>query len=844
MRNNITFIGAGAGSGKTFRVTQEIQNRLISNTCRPSGLIATTFTIKAANELSEKIRQNLYATGKYDLAERLSEAAIGTVDKVCKHVLSRFAFEAGVSPEIEVLAEEDANLLFIQAVESASSNVDTGRLQILGDRLGQKNTQTRDYTWKKTVHSLANRIRENNFTETSALKMAERCSSELLSHFASPSKDDLDAQLNEAIRCALERINKNGDDSVGTKEYCRFIEQCCRDLNNGHLPWSDWVKLAKKKPTKKSEDCILGVVEAAGRYEMHPRLHSDIQQYIELIFQITTRSLSAYQDLKGERGLMDFTDLEQKTLLLFETNSEVITTLASDLDLLVVDEFQDTSPLQLTLFLKLAQCAKEVIWVGDVKQAIYGFRGTSPELADAVVFELRKHGGVAEPLDKSYRSVPDLVNLTNAIFAEPFRQSLQLIPKEVCLAPTRKPFELAQPALEFFHVSSGKTTKDGRAKRIENKPLAQAIASGISNLLAEDYQVYDKKADQYRAAQFSDVAVLCRTNDDAGRIAEALMQQGYTVSMAGGGLLQTPEALFAMACFKRLLDPSDTLATAEIIALEGKMTPEEWLENRLDYMEKVRVENPDSRGAQWGLETDFIHPVIVSLERARTALDTASVCELFDVAMIAGNVFQTVTRWGPSQSRVTQRRANLEALRGLAAKYEEGCATNHRPATVTGFLFWCDDLAVGELDEKAGDENADAIHVLTYHKAKGLEWPIVICTDLTNELKSRLWDGVNILKEDAMKGFSFAEPLANRRLSFWPWPFGPQENGIPLADKIEQSIIGKEALRSAEAEELRLLYVGFTRARDLLILVMEKDQPHPWLDLLKQNWLCPDQKQL
>jgi len=89
-----------------------------------------------------------------------------------------------------------------------------------------------------------------------------------------------------------------------------------------------------------------------------------------------------------------------------------------------------------------------------------------------------------------------------------------------------------------------------------------------------------------------------------------------------------------------------------------------------------------------------------------------------------------------------------------------------------------------------------------------------------------------------------AEPLTNRRLSFWPWPFGAQEKGIPLADKIEQSEAGKEAVLAAQAEELRLLYVGFTRARDLLVLVVEKDQLHPWLDLLKANWLRPGQNQL
>jgi ATP-dependent helicase/nuclease subunit A len=827
VKNNITFIAAGAGSGKTFRVIQEIQTRLIAGSCRPSGLIATTFTIKAANELSERIRQNLYRDGKHPLAERLNEACIGTVDKVCKQILTRFAFEAGVSPQIEVLAEEDASLLFVQAVELAMSFKDTGRLQELANRLGQRNSQTKEYAWKKTVHGLANRVRENNFTAADVLKMSKRCCEEMLSQFPPVSKDDLDAQLSEATHSVLEKIAQNGDVSIGTQNYCRFIEQCQRDLNNGHLAWSGWVKLTKDKPTKKSEDTAARVSEAANRYEIHPRLHSDIREYIGLVFQVATRSLVEYQHLKSERGLMDFTDLEQLTLALLENHLAITSTLTAELDLVVVDEFQDTSPLQLALFLKLAQCAKEVIWVGDVKQAIYGFRGTNPELTDAVVLELKKHGGAAEPLNQSYRSIPHLVNLTNGIFEEP-----------------RESFPKPQVAIEFFEVSSGLLTKTGTAKRIENAALAQTVVLGITNLLSEDYQVYDKTSGAYRPAQFHDLAVLCRTNDDSARIADELMKQGYPVSLAKSGLLQTPEALFAIACLKRLLDPSDTLATAEIIALEGKMTPEEWLENRLVFMEKARTENPDSRGADWGLEENWIHPIIVSLEQARTALDTASICEVFDLALIAGDVFRTVTSWGPSQSRASQRRANLEALRGLAAKYEEGCATNHRPATTTGFLFWCDELEAKQLDEKAADENADAIHVLTYHRAKGLEWPIVICTDLTNKPRSRLWDGVNVLKDDASKGFSFAEPLANRRLSFWPWPFGAQEKGIPLADKMEQSEAGKEAMLSAQAEELRLLYVGFTRARDLLVLVIEKDQPHPWLDLLKANWLQPGQSPL
>ena len=161
---------------------------------------------------------------------------------------------------------------------------------------------------------------------------------------------------------------------------------------------------------------------------------------------------------------------------------------------------------------------------------------------------------------------------------------------------------------------------------------------------------------------------------------------------------------------------------------------------------------------------------------------------------------------------------------------------SHGPASVAGFLFWCDDLAAAGEDLNAADDQANTIHVSTYHKAKGLEWPVVVCTDFDAEPRPRIW-GISLILDDPSKPFVLADPLANRRLRFWPWPFGQQEKGIPMADRIDASPNGATAKQTSEEEELRLLYVGLTRPRDLLVLALEKGKSRPWLDCLQAPWL-------
>jgi len=847
VNTNITFISASAGSGKTHRITEVIEDRLSKELCRSGGLIATTYTVKAAQELRERVRRCLYNSGHPALAERLHESLMGTVHGVCGQLLQRFAFEAGISPRIEILSEEDAASLLIQAIETAVDFATLNRLQRLADILGQKNVQTFEYSWKKQVRALLDAARANDFPPASLADMGRQSVDELLAFLPAPTTDNLDEQLVVTIERAIDRISKNGDTTSGTANYVELLQNALRELQMELFPWSDWVKLSKARPREKSRAEADAVATLATRVETHPQLREHIRDYTMLLFSVAQLSLTEFQRLKEERGLLDFSDLEQRAFHLLRDQAHVRETLSHELDLLVVDEFQDTSPLQLALFMQLAALARETVWVGDVKQAIYGFRNSDPDLIKAVVEQVRKVGTLAEPLAKSWRSTPELVRLASALFVPSFEKSLGLPAKEVQLEAQRPSIPTSQSSLEFFELSSGQFNKgNGALRKLTNDQRAATLADGIVQLLGrgEKLVVQDRQnRERLRPAEPRDVAVLCRTNQAAATIAEKLTQRGYAVTLSQNGLLATPEARLTLACLRRLADPTDSLASAEIVALEAVQHPEAWLKSRLEYVTRQRQETERIGSDRWGLEGDFIHPAIVALEQARARLNVLSPSEALDVALHSGGVFATVSAWGATTTRASQRRANLESLRAIAVKYEQASAKNHTPATIASFLYWCDFLADSKTDLKATDEQVNAIFVSTYHQAKGLEWPIVICTDLETEPWPRLWE-VTVTPADLAKPFALNQPLANRRLRFWPWPFGQQETGIPLHTNVQAGDIGQAAWRKALEEELRLLYVGLTRACDLLVLVREKDQPTPWLDGLQAQWLQPGSGQL
>ena len=814
MSTNIRFISAGAGSGKTYRLTQELAVALTEGHAKPDGVIGTTFTNKAANELRERVRQSLIETGRIRLANKMGQALLGTVNSVCGRLLERFAFEAGLSPNLEVLPEGDDQLLFNQAVEASISENDVRLMNDLSYRLSFED-------WRNVVKDIVNKARANNMQSGDLLKFGPRNAEELLSFFPEPTRRNLWRDLLNAVDGSIENLI-NCDISIKkTQNYIDLLMQLRPLIREKRLIWSQWVKLGKEEPAKKLIHLSEPVTDVVLQYDRHPLLHQDIRQFCENIFRLAASSLEQYQSLKKKRGLIDFVDQEQLMLNALD-QPEIFKTLTEEIDLLMVDEFQDTSPIQLALFLKLAEAAKEAVFVGDVKQAIYGFRGSDPVLMQAVLHEVHARGGVTDVLKSSWRSRPALIAYTNNLFVPVFSENIPS--DQVTLTPERKE-ATKEPAVEHWIL---------KGKNIGLR--AAGLAAGINELVRAEYKVVEKTTGTPRPVQFEDISVLARTNIHVGEVAEALAAAGIPVQMERSGLLGTPEACLVLACLRRMADPRDTLASAEIIALSDCAEPETWLENRLKYLES------DRPGHLWGEDEGFEHPVMQSIAKHRSRLQHLTPSEAIAYTINISDLRRIVTSWGPNQWRVRQRLQNLDALAAFGQEYEAHCRTQRRAATIAGLIVWLNELNAADLDLQPGDPKSNAVHVLTHHGAKGLEWPVVIATDLNSELKTRLW-GSNVISETDK--VDLKNPLSNRYIRFWPYPFGQQQKKMQVVNHIEESDIGQSCHTAAVEEAKRLLYVSLTRARDLLVIPLpEKKTTGPWMGTLNADWMLPSGAEL
>ena len=814
---NITFISAGAGSGKTYRLTEILFKALHGGEARASGILATTFTKKAASELRERARGALLQKRAWLLASEIGAARIGTVNSVCGELIQRFAFDAGLATDLRVLDEAQTSLFIRQALDAVLDTTVRARLNHLSRKLGIQDNRTKVLLWEKVVQSIIQQARSNNISPEHLQDMAAQNATDLLTQFGKPTSSNLNVELKDALQNAIllledqEQIKSFGV----TKSYLALCQEVTEKLAANHTTWYDWAKLANAKPGKTSLNHVAELSLLAGRFLHHPELHQNITEYLTQVFEAASLSMHEFSRRKREMGVIDFCDQEQ-LLLQILNEPQVQQVLTQELDLLLVDEFQDTSPIQLAIFLKLASFAKKTYWVGDPKQSIYGFRGSDPTLMMQVKSVAESH----ESLDKSWRTIPPLVNMVNTAFIQAFDG--QFTESEVRLHPERSDPLTEQPA--FMHW-----LLEGKNQSLQQ----QAMASAVQQFMHKGYQVVDKDSKQPRALRYGDIAILTHKNASVTEIVSALAQANIPATTSQAGLLETPEAVLALACLRRVNNPFDTLATAEILALAYSMEPEDWLRDRLQWL----AQQEDSYAqSMWREQADKPDPLLQTLAALRSQLVVLSPKEAIQLVITSGDLSRVVLGWRPDADVGRVRLANLQKLVTLAGDYEDQCYSTHRAATISGLLLWLNELADIEKDLRAMLA-VNAVQVLTLHGSKGLEWPVVIYNELTADIQSRLWDIGAVSTTD----FNVANPLEGRFIRYWPWPFGALKN-VHQVFEIENSELAKGFQQAANQEAQRLLYVSMTRARDMLIFVLpaKSEVSGPWLQTLQaQSWLKP-----
>lgn len=808
---NLKIISAGAGSGKTYRLTHEMI-KLIESGIRTSGIIATTFTQKAAAELQERVRVNLLEKGLFDAANDLPNAMIGTVHSIGVKLLQRFAFEAGVSPEVSIMAAEDAQVMFNNSLATVLNEAQITRLEQLASRLGLN--KKGDFDWRKDIREIVDITRGNDFDKDVLIK-SKKLSFESFKTLLPPIQStDYEQELNNLsaqITDTIEALQESGDETKKTQDTIKELKGFINEIKqHKNLAWHQWAKIFKTDVAVKNRHLLEPLHDFARSHEQFADFQSDIQYYIETIFDIATAAVEEFQQYKKRRGLIDYTDMEVLVKRLLELEA-VKNVLAEELDLLMVDEFQDTNPIQLDIFFKLSQLAKHSIWVGDPKQSIYGFRGADPRLMQAIV---DAQGGVKKEdiQEHSYRSRKDIVHATNAIFAKAFNN---LPEDQVALIPHRGELEGFSLALKHWHFRF-----DGEGRAPAKEWFNLCIAETLKQTLNEGIKVIPKGQKVARLAQPSDAAILCRTNNECQDMADALHHVGLKAAIARIGLLQTAEAKLLLACLKYTLYASDSLSVAEILTLATELTTAQIIEDRLKYVVDLGEQYDEHN---WAKDNYYIQKINVLREKAREFAPS----EMLNLLIEELDLRRLLMSW----SDASQRLDNVDIIRKMAMDYEEACSRLHSAASLGGFLLWLDDVANAGQDAQASGEQADAVNILTYHRSKGLEWPITICHALENEIKDNVW-GISLVPEQETVDLN--NLLGHRWLRFWVNPYADQFNRTPLAERIEDSDAQRRAKLASLEEEARLLYVGVTRARDYLIFPSRRN-PTKWLNRTWHN---------
>lgn len=789
--STLEIVRAGAGSGKTTDLCETVATSVIAG-LDPSRILATTFTKKAAAELKGRIQTQLLngandnPASAHQRADRLELAAIGTVHSVAHQLLSRYSIEMGLSPRLEVITEIAGKRALDELLGAIP--IDTWReLNVKAERLAA--TDLQDRILDLLAAKRGNRIDDDRFRSdiaSSADRVCTLLAPQGVAATASPAS--LLIQLVEQAMAGLETIP---NDATKVTEEAR--QKLRRMRSQSNLAWSIYLNATRLKAGVRSgANAMLDPLRNhAAQVRENPHLHADIREFSELLAAETIRLGEHYERYKSERGLVDFTDLEVLFLELLE--DEVLSaSLAQDFDLILVDEFQDTNPLQLAIFQRLRRIAPRSRWVGDPKQAIYGFRDTDPELINEVWTNATDAARTGLP--NNHRSQKGLVQLVGRLFSPIFGDTAVQIPQK---APIPR-------GVERWLLDTKNQSDD-----------ALALACGISKLRAE-------------GVPLRSIAVLERANRLLDELATALDAVGIPYLLGSPGLLSMREGVLVMAGLRLVADRNDSLAAATIIHIlsDPQSDTPDWLVQRLISLQAaeqaVERGDPDAGRPRMPWEGDTRLAAIERIDR-RTLSPMLVVQQLIEALSLP----TLVQSW----SDPARRCANLDSLLIHASEYEETALETGEAVTITGLILYFEKLIDSDSDTRHPPLGHDAVTLMTYHAAKGLEWPVVILSGLHAERDASMWSPI-VTGGNSGEG----DPLDGRKLQAWTWPFGYSDGpygglatGSGLEDDALASPEGIERTNRAVQESLRLLYVGCTRAKEKLIFA-HRNGKYDWLN--------------
>ncbi len=751
-RREPLLLAAGAGSGKTSVLVERFVRAVREDGIAPGRILAITFTERAAAELRERVRARLLELGggeaaRWPVSERPESAMIGTFHGFCARLLRVHALTAGLDPEFAILDEADA-----------------GRLRLLAFR-----------------RALAALLAETGM----------RAEGECLPASAGARREE-----------AIDLLAAYGADRVRRMVLGVYAEQRSRGASLPALPdpmlsVAEPSEPASREPESSSEG--LPPALQPGQPER------EAIRACALLGAVLEEFGRGYAELKRARAALDFDDLELCARDLLESHEGVRRAWRERIELLMVDEFQDTNRRQLALLELLER--GNLFTVGDELQSIYGFRH-----AEVEIFRERRRRlhaeGAAIALAHNFRARPPLIAAVNGVFGERFGDAytpLIATREEGGWGDPAPTGEAEGPLIELLLTDKGAWSECGDqtshtlslARDVAGKlPPATLWRQAEARLLAQ--RVAELIAGGKAAA--GDVAVLLRAAGDLPVYERALEERGLRTLAAVGSFWGHQQVGDLLAWLRALANPLDELALYSVLAspLVGISS---------DGLALLALRARAAGAGVWATIAGADSELYASLppcdrERLarfaeRFAADRGSASELGAAELLLREIgLSGYERHVLSLEWGDRRLANIHKLLRLARRFEAAEGRDLR-----GFLDYVEHRqALSESSEPhapIGSE-PDAVRLMTIHAAKGLEFPVVCLADLGRGGNGRppdlLVDGDRIgLRLASLDGSSPVGCLRYEQLY-------------------------EERRRSEAAEEERIIYVGMTRARERLLL--------------------------
>ena len=809
---NVIYYNAGAGSGKTYKQTHVLAQR-IREGLNPGEVILTTFTNAAATDFKERARAVLYEEGLHEEAAMLDQAIIGTVHSVGEYFIKRYWYLLGLSPEMNVMDEDSTKFYINQSLAALPTAEDIQLFRKFRKAFSltheEKGIQGRPYEmfWKDWLSdviekAVAYRVENKEHSEAYSLNLIEK--------IFKPNHDfDLTPDRFLSVLKDIERIAMSESSAAAEKRVIEINDF----LNKRTWGMEDFIALGiflkglPKGYGKKVPDLPNLTAEIAGIWHCR-QVYELIVAVVQRIYAMADEWREQYKLYKQERRIIDFNDMEYYFLELLK-RPEIATEISGRYKCLMVDEFQDSSPVQVDIFNHLSELVEESYWCGDSKQAIYGFRGADTDLTEAVVNMIPVDK--LESLDTSYRSEPAIVNLCNSVFTRAFAGKLDA--DKVVLKEHR---EKESEGPNLIHWKSSYKSKEH---------FIASIAPHIEKLIKEQH------------IPCRDIAVLAYSNNDLNILSNALDNIGIPVNHGTGLLNEQKETELMMAILTLLVDGHNLLAKAKTVFLteQGwklKKLIDDRLQDMANYKQYLQRLEAGEAIPEEEVPMEWLNdqPLIKLILSHRKEWMSQSVSSQVESVLVELNLRSVMKSWGFGWE---QRESNLYQIVDLAKKYEQYCLTMTLGATTTGFL---DYLSTTDAPS-AGD--SEGVVLSTYHGSKGLQWKNVILLSLDRNVV----DDKKILQQSifGIHKIRTAEPTQDNLfpemiISLIPWPWGKSKAPDDIASEITDSESFVAAKRIALEESARLLYVGMTRAQDRLITTSKAEKTvqkaMTWIDNL------------